>query len=66
MAERGYSERAALAVEALRWRVRWGDSNPEVGMGPSNGELLDEITKAAGVTLTRDEYLWVLARVLGV
>jgi len=41
-----------LFSESLRWRKRFEDSNPDVGMGPSYEILLHEICDSVGAELT--------------
>lgn len=40
-----------LLAEALYWKWKWNESNPEVGMGPSMSRLLDEILEATDIDL---------------
>lgn len=40
------------AAVALYWRQRWGDSNPEVGMGPSVETMAREVLEQADVEYT--------------
>lgn len=51
----------ALLVEALVWRKRYEDSNPDYGMGPSMASLLEGIVPR-GMTLTRQEELKIIKK----
>lgn len=45
-----------LFVETLKWRVRYVDSNPDVGWGPSLETLISDISQAVGMNLTEQEF----------
>ncbi len=47
---------------ALRWRRAYEDSNPDVGMGPSEEYLLDDLARMAGITLTPEDKAVLLNR----
>ena len=51
-----------LIVIALRYRVGYEDSNPDVGFGPSLEGLLNSVLSQCGMTLSETE----LATVIGV
>ncbi len=53
----------ALAIAALYWRLRYNDSNPEVGFGPFPDHVLDDIEKDTGANFTADEKKLILGRV---
>ena len=52
-----------LYVASLKWKKRYHDCNPDVGMGPSLGLLLDYLIKETGVKLTDNEKDKVIKRV---
>ena len=49
-----------LLIEALRWRVGYENSNPDVGMGPSTQSLLDGILVRTGVTISIREHDYIM------
>jgi hypothetical protein len=44
-----------LVAEACYWRSEYVDCNPDVGMGPSDGMIVDDIAKNLNLHLSRDE-----------
>ena len=54
----------ALILEAAYWRKREDDSNPDVGIGPSNASFIHSVLQATAITATMEEKL-VLAKQLG-
>lgn len=53
----------ALAISALYWRLRYIDSNPEVGFGPFPDHVLSDIEKDTGANFDPDERKLILSRV---
>jgi hypothetical protein len=53
----------ALAIAALYWRMKYIDSNPEVGMGPWIEHVLDDVEKDTGANFDADEKELILKRV---
>jgi len=53
----------ALAIAALYWRMKYIDSNPEVGMGPFIEHVLDDVEKDTGANFDADEKKLILGRV---
>jgi hypothetical protein len=47
-------------VEALKWRMRYDDCNPDVGWGASAEYEIDGITVASGRNVTPEEREYIL------
>jgi hypothetical protein len=49
-----------MTAEALYWRIRYVDSNPDVGMGPFPVTLLNKILEETNVDLNERQIQYVL------
>jgi hypothetical protein len=52
-----------LAAEALYWRLAYGESNPEVGMGPRVDNVLDDLEDDTGLSFSTEERFAIMERV---
>lgn len=52
-----------LAAEALYWRLAYGESNPEIGMGPRVENVLDDLEDDTGLSFSTEERFAILDRV---
>lgn len=50
-----------LCIEALYWRRRYYDSNPEVGMGPTMERMLDAILARLEIDVAYDDRAAIVA-----